>query len=60
MELLIIKKASCREMICNKKYAVEGCSKDNQHLRIVFAPCGDEVTVVTCIDIAQDWSCDCK
>lgn len=45
---------------CNKKYAVEGYSKDNQHLRIIFAPCNDEVTVVTCIDIGEEWSCNCE
>ena len=46
---------------CNKKYAVEGNSKDGQHLRIIFAPCADEVTVVTCIDTRQEWDCpDCK
>ena len=44
---------------CNRKYAVEGYSKDNQHLRIVFAPCNDEVTVVTCIDIGTEWECHC-
>jgi hypothetical protein len=45
---------------CRKKYAVEGYSKDNQHLRIIFAPCADEITVVTCIDIGTEWACDCK
>lgn len=45
---------------CRKKYAVEGYSKDNQHLRIIFAPCNDEVTVVTCIDIGAEWECHCE
>lgn len=43
---------------CHKKYAVEDYA-DNQHLRIVFAPCGNTVTVVTCIDIDKEWQCDC-
>jgi len=46
---------------CSKKYAVEGYSKqDNQHLRIIFAPCNNEVTVVTCIDLDVDYECTCN
>lgn len=44
---------------CRRKYAVEGYSRDNQHLRVVFAPCNDEVTVITCIDLGNEWPCDC-
>jgi hypothetical protein len=54
------KKSELEGEDCRKKYAVEGYSKDKQHLRIIFAPCADEVTVVTCIDIGAEWSCDCK
>ncbi len=54
------KKSELQGEDCRKKYAVEGYSKDRQHLRIIFAPCGDEMTVVTCIDIGQEWSCNCK
>lgn len=53
------KKSEVNGAECNRKYAVEGYSKDNQHLRIVFAPCNDEVTVVTCIDIGTEWECHC-
>lgn len=45
---------------CKKRYAVEGYSKDNQHLRVVFAPCESEVTVVTCIDLDTEWECHCE
>lgn len=45
---------------CRKKYAVEGITKDNQKVRIVFAPCEDEITVVTCIDLNTDWECYCE
>lgn len=46
---------------CRRKYAVEGTTKkDKQRVRIIFAPCGKEVTVVTVIDIGKDWPCDCK
>ncbi len=45
---------------CNKRYAVEAVSKDKQRLRIVFAPCGTEVTVVTCIDLNTEWECSCE
>ena len=44
---------------CHKKYAVEGYSKDKQHLRIIAAPCGDEETIVTVIDLENEWQCSC-
>jgi hypothetical protein len=55
------KKSELQGEDCKKKYAVEGTSKDGQRLRIIFAPCGDEVTVVTCIDLKEEWDCpDCN
>lgn len=45
---------------CRKKYAVEGISKDQQRLRVIFAPCGNEMTVVTCIDLGVEWECHCN
>lgn len=52
-------KSELKAADCRKKYAVEAYSKDRQRLRIVFAPCGEEITVVTCIDLEQEWACDC-
>lgn len=45
---------------CKKKYAVEGYTSDNQHVRMIFAPCSDEVTVVTVIDLDKEWVCNCE
>ncbi len=45
---------------CHKKYAVEMYSRDKQHLRIIFAPCQNDVTVVTVIDLDTDWECSCN
>lgn len=53
------KKSDLKGAECKKKYAVELYSKDKQHLRVIFAPCQDEVTVVTCIDLDKEWQCDC-
>jgi hypothetical protein len=42
-----------------KTYPLEGVA-EGHHLRIVFAPKGDDaVEVVTCIDLDTDWQCDC-
>ncbi|HJT73602.1 MAG TPA: DUF4258 domain-containing protein [Chitinophaga sp.] len=43
-------------------YALEGYSEEGQHLRVVFAPCGNEdsIRVVTCIDLDKEWSCSCN
>ena len=46
--------------LCKKKYAVEGTTSDNQRVRIIFAGCEDEVTVVTVIDLGKEWVCDCE
>ena len=45
---------------CKKKYAVEGETRDKQKVRIIFAPCQSEVTVVTVIDLGTEWKCDCE
>lgn len=43
------------------KYALEGYTREHQHLRVVFAPEGSAVVVVTCIDLDNEWPCpDCK
>lgn len=52
-------KSELKAAECKKRYAVEGYSKDNQHLRIIFAPCHSEITVVTCIDLGKEWECAC-
>jgi len=44
---------------CEKKYAVDGITKNSHHLRIVAAHCGDILTIITCIDLNQDWNCHC-
>lgn len=44
---------------CHKKYAVEGTTHDRQKVRIIFAPCALEITVVTVIDLGKDWPCHC-
>ncbi len=54
------KKSDLQGEDCRKKYAVEGYSKDKQHLRLIFAQCSDEITVITCIDLDQEWTCDCE
>lgn len=45
---------------CSKKYAVEGLTRDKQHVRMIFAPCQSEVTVVTVIDLDKEWPCSCE
>ncbi len=44
------------------KYALEGyTSKDNQHVRIIVAPKQRHLTIVTVIDLDEEWACgSCK
>jgi len=41
-------------------FPVEGYTRDNQQVRIVFAPKGETLVVVTVIDLDTEWKCDCK
>ncbi|HZG23800.1 MAG TPA: DUF4258 domain-containing protein [Chitinophagaceae bacterium] len=42
-------------------YALEGYTvQDKQHVRVVFAQCSEKTKVVTCIDLENEFSCDCK
>ncbi len=41
------------------RYAVEGITKDDQRVRIVFAQCNDKTVVVTVIDLETDYACHC-
>ncbi len=40
-------------------YAIEDRVQDGQLLRVVFGICGDEIKVITCIDLGQKHDCDC-
>ncbi len=42
------------------KYALEGRTRDNQLIRVIFAPSAKGMVVITCIDLETEWSCDCK
>lgn len=41
------------------RYAVEGVTKDDQRVRIVYAQCNESTTVVTVIDLETDFECHC-
>ena len=40
-------------------YAVEGYTKDDQRVRIVFGQCDNKTKVITCIDLDKEWECHC-
>ena len=41
-------------------YALEGATKDGQHVRIVFGACEKITKVITAIDLEVDHACDCR
>jgi Domain of unknown function (DUF4258) len=41
------------------RYAVEGITRDDQRVRIVFAQCNEKSEVVTVIDLDTEWACHC-
>ena len=42
------------------KYALEGITHDDQQVRIVFAPSKRGMVVITCIDMNEEWECNCN
>jgi hypothetical protein len=40
-------------------YAVEGVTRDDQFVRIVFGQCDMKTKVITVIDLNTDWTCHC-
>ncbi|HVG11685.1 MAG TPA: DUF4258 domain-containing protein [Flavisolibacter sp.] len=40
-------------------YALEGYTDDEEHLRVVFAQCNTITKVVTCINLDEEFACDC-
>jgi hypothetical protein len=41
------------------RYALEGTTKDDQRVRIIFAQCDNKTVVVTVIDLGEEWECHC-
>src|SRR5690348_7474958 len=41
------------------RYALEGYTGDDQHVRIIFAQCNEKTEVVTAIDLGTEWQCHC-
>ena len=41
-------------------YPLEGRTHDGQKVRIVFAPQGEKLVVVTVIDLEKEYACDCN
>jgi uncharacterized protein DUF4258 len=52
------KKSDLQNARC-PRYALEGVTKDDQRVRIVFAQCNNYTEVVTVIDLGTEWACDC-
>src|ERR1700733_8477713 len=42
------------------KYAVEGYTAEQQHLRIIVAPENAKLIIITCIELGVEWSCHCN
>ena len=42
------------------KYAVEGYTAEQQHLRIIVAPENAKLIIITCMELGVEWSCHCN
>ncbi|OYW17286.1 MAG: hypothetical protein B7Z54_08455, partial [Sphingobacteriales bacterium 12-47-4] len=52
------KKSDLQNARC-PRYALEGRTRDDQQVRIIFAQCNESTTVVTVIDLETGYKCDC-
>lgn len=52
------KKSDLQNTRC-PRYALEGVTRDDQRVRIIYAQCDNKTEVVTVIDLNTEWSCDC-
>jgi hypothetical protein len=41
------------------RYALEGTTRDDQQVRIIFAQCNEKTVVVTVIDLETEYKCNC-
>lgn len=41
-------------------YALEGTTKDGQHVRIIFGACPKTTRVITAIDLENEYQCNCR
>lgn len=41
------------------KYAIDGYTAEQQHLRIVVAPEGSKLVIITCIELGVEHTCNC-
>lgn len=41
-------------------YAVEGITHDRQRVRIVVGDCASQASIVTVIDLENDFRCECE
>jgi len=42
------------------KYALEGFTAEQQHLRIIVAPEANKLIIITCIELDVEWTCHCN
>jgi hypothetical protein len=47
------------EIDSTPEYVLEGYSHERQHIRVVVAPEGERLVLITVIDLEEDWPCDC-
>lgn len=40
-------------------FAVEGFTRDQQHVRLIVAKSKNELVLITCIDLDHEWTCNC-
>jgi Domain of unknown function (DUF4258) len=56
--IIFLNKSNLDDRPC-PTFALQGYTKENEDIRVIFAQCADETKVVTCYNLRKDFECHC-
>lgn len=56
--IIFLNKSDLNDKPC-PTFALQGFTKDNEDIRVIFAQCNDETKVITCYNLHKDFECHC-
>jgi len=56
--IIFLNKSNLDDKPC-PTFALQGYTKENDDIRVIFAQCDDETKVVTCYNLHKDFECHC-
>ncbi|HEY2722519.1 MAG TPA: DUF4258 domain-containing protein, partial [Chitinophagaceae bacterium] len=57
--IIFLNKTDLNDRPC-PTFALQGFTKEDENIRVIFAQCTDETKVVTCYNLHKDFECHCS